>query len=520
MTRFAWVLTGLALLIGFITRPFALLRYVDFDGDQARDAYLYANMQHGFWPTLGPPITGENYYLPPLYYYLVFPFTLLGPHPALQALPNALLTLLSIPLVGACVHRLLSNLPSPQRLLWASIGALWWSVMLVDIMLGTREWNPSPIVFFMLAFTLIAAAQLRNPSLDRRSAGSWALLGVLLAFSVSLHATTLYVMPPIFIGVGIAFIARSASRPRAAFLVFLGALSACLCLTPYWLGELHNHWQNTHAMLEFSQRAANGVPFFTKFQNAARAYGWLDGQCYFIDAPPFLRWWGMLFLIVSVVGAGFALKRFRGDRVLLAVLAAEWIVFLFAAAQFPATEMRYRLPITPAPLFLAILAVSTLGFASWRNRTIGAFLASSIVLSIADNAWMDTLHQARAFSATRFIAASDLITAFDAIPTGSLVCDSPFSRTADRYLDEAVTHRALRFVDICMPGTYAIHPRFVGATGGKADFVLDYREYDRGYLRYVGLIPSSPFPLPGLTMQRNEALTLLLINEGQASPLR
>ena len=81
----------LAIAIAAVTRIGGISRYTDFFGDEARDALRVLAMHAGSWPTLGPE-TQVGWQLPPLYYYLIFPATLFGPHPLLQALPNAVLS--------------------------------------------------------------------------------------------------------------------------------------------------------------------------------------------------------------------------------------------------------------------------------------------------------------------------------------------------------------------------------------------------------------------------------------------
>jgi hypothetical protein len=78
----AYILIVLAIGFGFFSRLIACFRYVTFFYyDQVRDAELYVKMWQGNIPNLGPGASVGGYKLLPLYYYLVFPATVLGVDP-------------------------------------------------------------------------------------------------------------------------------------------------------------------------------------------------------------------------------------------------------------------------------------------------------------------------------------------------------------------------------------------------------------------------------------------------------
>jgi hypothetical protein len=154
--RLAWVTITLALCVGFVTRFLFLYRYIDFRGDEVRDAYVYAAMRNAPWPALGAHIgadfPGDFWHLPPLYYYIVFPFARLGFDPTFAALSSATFSFLTLPLLMFVLYRLLDGLSHTRRLACAALGGLWWSVMVNEVVLATRAWNPSPVIF--LCFSL------------------------------------------------------------------------------------------------------------------------------------------------------------------------------------------------------------------------------------------------------------------------------------------------------------------------------------------------------------------------------
>jgi hypothetical protein len=106
ITSIAWGIITASMLVGFLTRIAFLARYVDFRGDEARDAYVYAAMRHAPWPVLGAYIgadyPGDFWRLPPLYYYIVFPFARLGYDPTFAALSSGTFSFLTIPFSYLC----------------------------------------------------------------------------------------------------------------------------------------------------------------------------------------------------------------------------------------------------------------------------------------------------------------------------------------------------------------------------------------------------------------------------------
>jgi hypothetical protein len=518
----AWCLIATALLIGFVTRIAFLYHYVDFDYDQVRDAFLYAAMRNGYLTTLGPPISGDFFYLLPLYYYIVVPFTFFGYDPTLQALPNALLSFLTIPLLIVGLYRLLDGLPHALRLFWGALGGLWWSLMVTDIILATRDWNPSSAPFFMLAFVLLAGAQIRTPAFNRTAVLSWIALGACLAMLMSVHATTLYVMPVVFVAAAGAFIVRSSSRLRASALVFIALASMIACLTPYWYGEIQNHWHNSQAIMQYTlHHAAGEYPATTtttaeKIVRSLRAYLWLGGEGYFAGANGLVRFGGELFLI-GIIPSAF--MTFRGDRRLFYLFACLWAVFLFTAAFHQSEEVRYRLPIVMMPLFLTIAALAFMKYDTMRGRVSGNLLAIGMAASILANARMDVLHATYVFGSSRLVAVSDVISALKSIPEGASLCYSTqsdsliYAGRAFEYIDAYVTHRHLRLSDRCMPGSYAVVPKFVAMYGAGygmgSDFYVDRSNYTFSYLTYVGHRPGPPAPDGSRVVEQNEAFTLI-----------
>lgn len=90
----AVVLIILAIAFAFFTRIITAFEYVTFDIGPEPDQIVIGNTVINMWqgkiPALGMAGSGGKYpfTIPPLYFYLVFPFTIFGSDPAFLVLAN------------------------------------------------------------------------------------------------------------------------------------------------------------------------------------------------------------------------------------------------------------------------------------------------------------------------------------------------------------------------------------------------------------------------------------------------
>lgn len=218
-------LFALALIVGLVTRPVFVFRTTEYQTDQAIDSFVYQEMRQGHLPTLGPRSSIGAYAMPPLYYYLVFPFTLGSTNPAWQALPNALFSFLTIPLLGLLLWLLLERRTVQVRIFLAGLGALWWSMLAAEIRLANVEWSPTLIPFFLITSALLFRLALR--SRGRQHILLWCGFGGALAVMSNLHSTALFAMPLLFLAcVGFALVSRRDWKGLlVAFLTILTVLA-------------------------------------------------------------------------------------------------------------------------------------------------------------------------------------------------------------------------------------------------------------------------------------------------------
>ena len=283
-------------------------------------------MWQGEWPHLGPSVSLGNYQLPPLYYYIVFPFTALGPNPAFQALANAVFSFLSIILLIYLVYLLLENVETSKRFFLSGLAGVWYSLIFPEIFISTFNWNPSPIPFFLIAFTLLYKYQLEGKSTFWQTV-SWFWYGILLAILVSLHSSTLFIMPIIFIGSCLWFIYKK----RQWYFPTIAVLSANLALIPYWKLEIGRSFINTKkiisTVLGSDQSGDNSI--LNRLISMPLSYIELGQQAYFIGEDKLYLIISAFFLLITLA---LGLINFKGNKAILCFLLGTWGIFIYAAS--------------------------------------------------------------------------------------------------------------------------------------------------------------------------------------------
>lgn len=464
----------LAISFGFFSRVISVFHYNTFDvgssPDQVRDAYVYMKMWQGVWPSLGPASSIGGYNILPLYYYLVFPFTIFGPNPVFQALPNALLSFLSIPVLIYLVYQLLEHLDLGKRLLLAGLAGFWYSSLFADIYLSTYEWNPSPIPFFLMSFVLLYKFQLETHLPLKIQAISWVAYGVVLAVLVSLHSSTMFVMPIVFIASSILFIAKNRKRWQQCCLPIYSVLTALLCLIPYWKGEASRGWNNTKEILLTvfnSNREVQGYTLWEKVGRILFNYSDLGRQVYFINSSWLFIAISMTFLFLVLT---LGIWKFRGNKIIFAVLSFTWLVYFYAASNHTGMyPIHFKMPILFSPIIFTVLSLSFLGAAYKPNTLITNATIFSIllgvVLSIGINLNMDYAYLGGKHGQNRVTSTQEMVEVLNQLPAKSTICNRNMRGWRKvynlySYIDTYITKKGFDITPQCQPGDYAIHTKF------------------------------------------------------------
>lgn len=489
----AYLLIGLAIAIGILTRIISLFQYTTFDigpaPDQIRDAFVYMKMLAGNFPTLGQSSSVGNYSLPPLYYYLVFPASWFGADPSLQVVPNGIFSFLAILLFMVLIYELLENIPSSKRLLLSGLAGVWYSLIFSEVFVSTFEWNVSPIPFFLFAFLLLYKRLLEGQASLAIQAWQWILYGISLAVIICLHSTTLFVMPIVFIGSIVVFLVKHRKRSNRWFLPGLGIASAIITLTPYWIGEISRRGSNTKKILALifnrdgQENASSSIGY--RLSRIVFNYLELGQQTYFTKFPWFYGSLGLIFLLL-ILFVGIA--KFRGNKTILGSLISIWIIYLYAASNYQKEYVfHYKMVIFFAPILFTVLSLAYVDYKrKFIKQAITGFLTLGIVISSMSNLYFNYLYLDSKFGQHQTIAIPDVINILNQLPTGSTICDPQYIRWRTQYhvvhyLDTYITKKNFKLSKVCESGNYRIYPK------------LQYAFLDNNQWPQFNVINTKPF---------------------------
>lgn len=479
-----------ALLFGLAVRVLATLRFADFSGDQIRDAYVSMNMWQGTLPTLGPSSAWGDIYLPPLYFYLTFPFTVFGADLAFQAIANAILTFLSIPLLIFTIYQLLENVPPSKRLLIASGAGLWYSLIFQNIIINTGNslaGNSGSIVFFLLAFVLLFKYQWEAKLSMQGQIVCWILYGMTLALIGNLHFAPLFVMSAVFVGSIIAFCLKNRRRPKRWALPLLSIGSGVVMMTPYWIGEFSRGWTNTQGIISLIFKASNedgyAVTFLQRLQAIASGYFSLGTDVYFFhqSTKSLLLSFFFLGMILTI-----SLWKFKGNRPIFYLFLSIWALFLYA---YSSTDMErtydpvfYKLLIFFAPIILTSISLAYFNYRKTLEKIVILTLIATVSLSAVINLDLHKNYVYSRYGPQRIAHTADYIKTVKALPAGSTLCDINSHRPSIRiyeYTNEYIVKKPLSFNVDCEPDSYAIYPKFKSSSRFEAVPSKAFASYEK-----------------------------------------
>ena len=510
----------LAVAIGLSTRLFAVFQYVTFDigpdPDQIRDAFAVMKIWEGSFPTLGPQVsTIGRHHILPLYYYLFFPFTLLGPDPVFQALPNALFSFLSIPLFIYLLHQLLENIKHSTRVFLSGLGGLWYSLLFGDIFINNFQWNPSSIPFFIMVLTLLYKLQMQGRFSFFVQALLWIFSGVILAILVSLHSSTLFIMPVVVAITSSAFICKVIRKERNLLLISLpiiSVLSAGIMLLPYWIGEIGRNFQNTKAILKtvLDSNHNSGdhflVGLYIKISGFFLGYLTLNQQAYFWNSSLFCFVVSILFL--SLV-SWWGIAKFKGNQPIWLMWCSVWVIYLLAAANINSmgTPLHYRLPILFAPIVLTLNSLAYLDCSPSKKKLFSISVGVLTIGSMFVNSLHDYQFILSKYGTNRLMSTSDITQILTQLPSDSIICDPRIKRKREinnqyNYIDTYITHKGIIALADCQTDSFVIHPKRVMFIENN---FLNRGTYQETY--FVESMPKSAINLfPIFKVVENEAM--------------
>ncbi|HEY9802300.1 MAG TPA: hypothetical protein V6D25_18210 [Leptolyngbyaceae cyanobacterium] len=500
-TLIGYSLIFLAILIGFITRIIGVFQYVSFDigpaPDQIRDAFIVMNMWKGELPTLGPVAAVGGHHILPLYYYLFWPFTLLGADPVFQVLPNGLFSFLSIPLLIYLVYQLLENVEPQKRLFLSGLAGFWYSVLYGEIFINNFQWNPSSIPFFFIAFTLLYHFQMEGKFSFPVQAMLWSGYGIILSILMSLHSSTLFVMPIVFIISCSIFLYRVIKRKSYSLIILpiVSVISSAIVLLPYWIGEFGRGFRNTKEIVKVIFRSKSGADnsllgsLFKRLSNVFLNYVQLFQEQYLWNAS-------LIFFVISIIFLSMVtylgITRFKGNQYIWGIFCSTWGIYLYAASNLDSevTFFHYKLLIVFAPIVLTITSLAYLNFSKSKKQIFYIVTGIIILVSCFNNLFYESKFLLSKYGSHRVMNTADMTQIISQLPSGAVVCDPRVKNRRKihnqyNYIDTNITNKGIKLVNVCESGNYVIHPK---RSLVLDDTYLNDAAYEKPY--YVEYSPS------------------------------
>jgi hypothetical protein len=299
---------------------------------------------------------------------------------------------------------------------------------------------------------------------------AWIFFGITVAILVSLHTTTMLIIPVTSVIASLWFVYRNRKNTLKCLLPFLSILSANLALFMYWHSEIVRNFANTKGLVRaLTEKGASGEPssnLFTRLFKAIWETVYLGNQVFFLNDNI-----SIFNVVVSAIFFGISLyiviKKYRGNKTLIGFFAITWIIFLYASSNYPDEHFysHRKILLWFAPILLAIASLAYLNFTKTFDRILGLVLIIIIGYSIATNLYFDQRYLASKYGSERLLSVADTVEIINQIPVGSTLCDpAKKGKRKERgqydYIDTFMTKRELTITNACPSGSYYIQPKF------------------------------------------------------------
>lgn len=324
-------LEGLLVLTALISAAFLRLYrisdYMTFLGDEGRDVMIAKGILEGDFTLLGPRASAGDFFLGPIYYYMIAPFlwlTRLDPvGPAIMVALIGVATVFLVYFVGKQFFGVKAGI----------MASLLYAVSPLVIAYSRSSWNPNPMPFFSLLSLYLLYFAVKRDSIKL-----FLSVGFLLGISIQLHYLTTFLGAIVFFFVLIGDLLQSRRKIIIRYLkhylsLFLGF---SVGLSPFILFEIRHGFPNFITIYKFIfvDSASKGYPpqesFYSHITDTFfRVFGRLVTMFpppEQIEAQKFanieLWYWGTLILAFTSIVALFFVK----DKLKILLLGL-WLFF-------------------------------------------------------------------------------------------------------------------------------------------------------------------------------------------------
>lgn len=368
------------IIIAAILRLYKISEYMTFLGDEGRDVMVAKGILEGDLTLLGPRASAGDFFLGPIYYYMIAPFlwlTRLDPvGPAIMVALIGVATVFLVYFAGKKFFGTKAGL----------IAAILYAISPLVIAYSRSSWNPNPMPFFSLLVLYILFV-----GLDKKKTLYFPIAGFLLGIALQLHYLTVFlgVITAVFIIAGSRIVERRFDLRVLAKRFLLMALGFITGLSPFLLFELRHNFPNLTTILQFvfsdtvSRQYATNHSFTTVVQDVFfRLFARLitmfpPPEQVSISEHPDLRIWQIATLLLALFSVGFL---FAAKNKLAKTLLICWLslgVLLFGFYKRPIYDYYFGF-LFPLPFLLVGNFLSQV----WEARKLkvwGAVLSLGIL---------------------------------------------------------------------------------------------------------------------------------------------
>ena len=469
--------------LGFVTRiVWTLQNHNNFLLEQANYAFVLNDIASGKLIPYGPPSSVGLHSIPSGYYYLMYLFSFWTTDPTYQILSNSVFSLLTIPLFG--------------YLVWRAFGRQWlgllasflWSIFGCDIFFAGFVWNPNSVNFWWMAmlvlFDLIIFRSLTKPY----QVLIWVSVGICIGILISLHSSTLFIIPIIFgLNFGyyiyqlyikqqvkqpvkiLSFIKQNVAKLFTNFsLVTLGLVLSCL---PYFIAESQVGFGNFIKIIQTLKNQAGAThSLLEKINHIFDPINSLVYKVYFPSQNSSIAF--MLLLVLTVV---FGIYFYCGKKFYLYNYLVITALFLLASNSYWGEfHMHYLVLVWSVPLFFGL----SLLYSQFNKSTqsiqnlIQKIICVSLILcffglfTFKNLKVMSIIYHTK-YDSNRSVSVDDLRLALSKIPDNpnnafiniSTVCSQDYYQSLN-YINQTETHKNLKLTKECKDSNYEFMQKY------------------------------------------------------------
>lgn len=371
------------LLLAAFLRLYKISDYMTFLGDEGRDAIVAKDILQGHFTLLGPRASAGDFFLGPIYYYLMAPFLFLtGLDPVGPAIMVALFGIATVFLVYYVGLKLFG---ARAGLMAAAL----YSVSPLVIAYSRSSWNPNLMPFFslLILYLLYLALKKQMPKI-------FLFVGFLLGIAMQLHYLTVFlgVIVFFFVFFGQIVIDKKQIMKRYVshyILIFIGFIVG---LSPFLAFEIRHGFANTRTIFKFifEDNASKAyLPHHSFINNVMDVFFRLFGRLVTMFPPPeqintlphqYLLLWQLTTVILSILAIGTLFFVKNKLKVLLLGLWLFFGVFLFGIYKKPIYDYYFGF-MFPLPFLLVGLFLSKISKLK-RYKKVGVVISLCIFIAL------------------------------------------------------------------------------------------------------------------------------------------